>query len=436
MNSFTQVKRNRESNHGIEDAYGLRGIFHFLMWWLRWAGFACVSGVSFFLLPLLLAGLITLSYMTILIALPVPKPITHIGSFNVRSISTHSALEVLIPVNSKESTSKAIKYYPINHSIGLSRFTRLPSFLFRHLQYARIHTTNSVEKEPSPRPVVVFSHGLGGDPHMYSSVRYALASHGFVVITPNHSDGSANFVNLPNGEQLWYRPVPDMKYEKEYRSKQLMHRREELSALLSQLEEDTRNSQHALYGRLDMTRCAIVGHSFGGASAMLTGFMDARLSAVVSMDAWMLPIPDELLTSGFGNSVNYLGMVTEHFSRWPGNMDSQVQVIENSKSADNRLFVVAGTRHQDQSDFPLFVNRMLAKKINLSGPLGIDASLDIHNKVITAFLIKHMTKNGEFSEFGDLHRDILRLMNSSSPPFSESLLLHRPLLLPISTPVI
>ena len=45
---------------------------------------------------------------------------------------------------------------------------------------------------PSKRwPVMVFSHGLGGTKNAYSYITGALASHGIVVVAPEHRDGSA-----------------------------------------------------------------------------------------------------------------------------------------------------------------------------------------------------------------------------------------------------
>lgn len=83
----------------------------------------------------------------------------------------------------------------------LSAGPRLASFL-SYLPILRLvfHTTIPASQDapllPPPEqigrwPVMVFSHGLGGTKNAYSHLTGSLASHGMVVVTPEHRDGSA-----------------------------------------------------------------------------------------------------------------------------------------------------------------------------------------------------------------------------------------------------
>ena len=60
---------------------------------------------------------------------------------------------------------------------------------------------------------MVFSHGLGGTKNAYSHLTGSLASHGMVVVAPEHRDGSApiSFMNSTHGsppEAVHYRDLP------------------------------------------------------------------------------------------------------------------------------------------------------------------------------------------------------------------------------------
>ena len=141
---------------------------------------------------------------------------------------------------------------------------------------------------------MVFSHGLGGTKNAYSHLTGSLASHGMVVVAPEHRDGSApiSFMNSTNGsppEAVHYRalshkPSPEVD---EDRDKQLKIRLCELGlvheALLkldsspTQLHNIGARTSHD-HGLLSMFACALdvhtpgkiswSGHSFGAATVV------------------------------------------------------------------------------------------------------------------------------------------------------------------------
>ena len=91
------------------------------------------------------------------------------------------------------------------------------SFLPRHLYYASIPAhKNAVMQKPETHnqrwPTMIFSHGLGGSRNSYSYVAGSLASHGIVVVCPEHRDGSSvtSYIRLPDehGQTRAHRTVP------------------------------------------------------------------------------------------------------------------------------------------------------------------------------------------------------------------------------------
>ena len=82
---------------------------------------------------------------------------------------------------------------------------------------------------------MVFSHGLGGSRNGYSHITGSLASHGLVVVAPEHRDGSVpvSFVGGPAGQAIHYKPISHTKSREveEARDEQLKTRLWELGLI-------------------------------------------------------------------------------------------------------------------------------------------------------------------------------------------------------------
>ncbi|MDR9854706.1 alpha/beta fold hydrolase [Paenibacillus sp. VCA1] len=99
-------------------------------------------------------------------------------------------------------------------------------------------------------PIIVFSHGSGSSLEGYGPLVDYWAAHGFVVIQPTHLDSRT--VGLPQDDprtpRIWRFRVEDMK------------------RILDQLDF-LEAAVPGLSGRLDRSRIATAGHSFGGQTA-------------------------------------------------------------------------------------------------------------------------------------------------------------------------
>lgn len=112
-----------------------------------------------------------------------------------------------------------------------------------------------IAAEGGPFPLVIFSHGYSANAAWYSNLPEHYASHGFVVIAPEHV------------EQDWFQNAASV-----------IQRPLDVAAAIDYAEAESQ-SAGALGGAIDVANVGVVGHSFGGYTAL------AVAGAPVDMDA-------------------------------------------------------------------------------------------------------------------------------------------------------
>lgn len=135
-------------------------------------------------------------------------------------------------------------------------------------------------------PLVVFSHGYGGAPNGYQHLIDYWAAHGYVVLAPTHADAGA--ILKPGGIGALGKVLNDPAA-----CKQRIADMEDVIASVPAIER--RIPQ--LRGKIDMSRIAAAGHSFGAYTTQLLGgatvsyagdkpnqsFADPRLKCVLML---------------------------------------------------------------------------------------------------------------------------------------------------------
>jgi dienelactone hydrolase len=180
-------------------------------------------------------------------------------------------------------------------------FTPRPGGTERRQQAVR-----DVAARPGVFPLIIFSHYSGGHRRASTFLCTHLSSHGYVVAALDHSEGIAPELARREGETEEQRKarwqaviasrVPDVRF-----------------LLDHVLQSGAWNSE----ARIDPARIGIVGHSFGGWTALATPEIDQRIRAVVALAPGgnsnprpgILPVT---LTFQYGRDVPTLYLVAEN----------------------------------------------------------------------------------------------------------------------------
>lgn len=111
---------------------------------------------------------------------------------------------------------------------------------------------------PQPKPIVVISHGLNSNRNSYAYLAEHLASHGFVVVVPEHIGSNTNQL-----QALMLGRVKDVTKPTEFLDRPL-----DVRFVLDELERRS-TSDPILQGQLDLEQVGIIGQSFGGYTALV-----------------------------------------------------------------------------------------------------------------------------------------------------------------------
>lgn len=113
----------------------------------------------------------------------------------------------------------------------------------------------------SPQPVVVMSPGLGSSREVYSYLGKHWAGQGFICICVQHAGTDSSMISGNNPLQL-LRLLRAARNPANWKNRAL-----DVQFVLDELEK--RNvSDEQLKGKVDTTRCGIMGHSYGGFTAL------------------------------------------------------------------------------------------------------------------------------------------------------------------------
>jgi len=322
---------------------------------------------------------------------------------------------------------------------AFAKFGKVPPFVMSHLALHSVDCLEAdvediqicdpkvMEKEGvagSKLPVVIFSPGLGGAPDCYQAVILELASRGIVVVAMEHNDASLAFVRLGNGQVQNYRWLDDLKMnpprdvtkgpsdsdeatdlEFDIRHSQLVRRTNEIlevvrlmklaiSSSPSSSDPSTVSVWRDL--RIDFDTLSIMGHSFGGATAVSSAYSCSDFKACISFDTWMFPLDPKIADEGL--SCPLLIIESWEWRVWMNNYHKLLQLYSNSTD-DSIFLTLPDTGHQSFSDF-VVLSPIVLRAMNKAG--SADPTMILH--AISRYSMAYLRKfagfdNGSCSRF-------------------------------------
>jgi dienelactone hydrolase len=131
-----------------------------------------------------------------------------------------------------------------------------------------------------PYPVIVFSHGFGGNKDAFAAVGRHWASHGYVVIHPSHADGQTRQSRAADtaDQSALQRTRPGRLLQGLNDPERITDRVADIVLVIDCLDT-LPEAVPALQGRVDAKRIGVGGHSFGAYTAMLIGGVTVDLGA-------------------------------------------------------------------------------------------------------------------------------------------------------------
>ncbi|XP_053820562.1 platelet-activating factor acetylhydrolase 2, cytoplasmic isoform X3 [Vidua chalybeata] len=211
------------------------------------------------------------------------------------------------------------------------------------------------------------------------------------------------------GTEEWipFRRVPQGQKEFYFRNKQVHQRAQECVRALRLFQGITggRSVPNVLHqdwdlsmlkDNLDLTKVAVMGHSFGGVTAVLALVKEPSFGCAVALDAWMFPL-ENLLYPEVPKPVLFIN--TEKFQT-PKSVAKMKRL--SSRNSQMRIVTVLGTVHEDQTDFAFLPGKLFSLIFSRRGTLDPHKALAITSRAALAFLQKHLKLQEQFGQWDEL----------------------------------
>ncbi|KAB1261305.1 Platelet-activating factor acetylhydrolase [Camelus dromedarius] len=272
---------------------------------------------------------------------------------------------------------------------------------------------NSPLRTGEKYPLIIFSHGLGAFRTIYSAVGIDLASYGFIVAAVEHRDESASATyyfrdqtaaETGNKTWLYIRTLKQGDEEFPLRNEQVRQRAKECSQALNWILDldqgkpaknvlDLEFGVEQLKDTIDKDKIAVMGHSFGGATVVQTLSEDQRFRCGIALDAWMLPVGDEVCS----RIPQPLFFINSERFQYPSNIKKMKKCYLPDR--ERKMITIRGSVHQNFADFTFVTGKIIGCMFTLKGDVDSNVAIGLSNKASLAFLQKHLGLQKDFNQW-------------------------------------
>lgn len=167
--------------------------------------------------------------------------------------------------------------------------------------------------------------------------------------------------------------------------------------------EDAAEYELGLFkNRMDLSQPILTGHSYGGATTMMTLAQDKRFKQGVVLDGWLFPMKDENVNPE--QPIMFIN--TESFMSRQ-NINRMKEFLAGDK---RKMVFIKGSVHQNHIDAPLiFKDGIIKKIIGMQSDTDPILVLDLNDKLMLHYMTTNLglTPDKDIVSFLERHERVL-----------------------------
>ncbi len=345
------------------------------------------------------------------LVLPVPKIPYLVGDYAIGTVTYHwvdasrneiystdptEARELMVQVwypAEPNPKGQPLAWIPEINEVGpaIAQRFKVPFFLLNHLRLVKsdVYEAAPLAQSQANYPVIIYSHGWGSFRKINLDQIETLASHGYIVITVDHTYASLATV-FPDGRTIPLNPAtlpadaPDEIYWPAAKTLVDIYAAD-VTFVLDQLTPLNSGEVESMFThRLNLEQIGLFGHSTGGGAIVEVCSLDSRCKAGLGQDAWVRPVTDDIIEQGL--SQPFLFMRSEPWLS--GENEERLMRLYTTLPTAGYLLGILGAKHRDYTLLALM--SPLASTLGIKGPINGYRMVHIVDSYVLAFFDKHL----------------------------------------------